>query len=456
MRMLGAMIRRIIYSAALLLVMPAYAAEQVPDALKNVQLHTIQAAPDADLKLQSISNLPLEKISEQHWRLPAGDYVGHFVVDQSITLECAEGAYLRAGGRDNALNIRASDVTVTGCDISDWGHNLTQMDAGVFVERTAQNARIENNFIHGKGFGVWVDATLNVNILNNKVQGDLSLRNQDRGNGIHLFAVRFANISGNEVWETRDGIYIEAANDNIIHNNRMRDLRYGVHYMFSNRNQVTDNSTTRTRTGYALMQSRQLTVTGNRSDHDQNYGMLMNYITYSTLNNNYVTAVQPGSGDGVHISGAEGKALFIYNSLFNTLSGNQFEHSALGIHLTAGSEDNKIFHNSFIGNQQQVKYVAIRYQEWSHEGKGNYWSDYLGWDRNNDGVGDVPYEPNDNVDRLLWIYPQVRLLMHSPSIELLRLVQRAFPVVKYPGVQDSFPLMRPVSTAANPSIGLSE
>src|SRR5690554_6293695 len=339
MRMLGAMIRRIIYSAALLLVMPAYAAEQVPDALKNVQLHTIQAAPDADLKLQSISNLPLEKISEQHWRLPAGDYVGHFVVDQSITLECAEGAYLRAGGRDNALNIRAADVTVTGCDISDWGNNLTQMDAGIFVERTAKNVKIDNNFIHGQGFGVWVDATHNVNILNNKVQGDLSLRNQDRGNGIHLFAVRFANISGNEVWETRDGIYIEAANDNIIHNNRMRDLRYGVHYMFSNRNQVTDNSTTRTRTGYALMQSRQLTVTGNRSDHDQNYGLLMNYITYSTLKNNFVTAVQPGSGDGVHISGAEGKALFIYNSLFNTLSGNQFKHSALGIHLTAGSED---------------------------------------------------------------------------------------------------------------------
>ena len=71
-------------------------------------------------------------------------------------------------------------------------------------------------------------------------------------------------------------------------------------------------------------------------------------------------------------------------------------------------------------------------------------------------MGDVPYEPNDNVDRLLWIYPKVRLLMHSPSIELLRLVQRAFPVVKYPGVQDSFPLMRPVSTAANPSIVLSE
>ena len=456
MRAQDAMIRRIICSVALLLMLPVNAAEEVPDALKDVQLHTIQAAPDADLKLQSINSLPLELIAENHWRLPAGTYEGHFVIDQSITLECASGAYLRAGGLGNAVNIRAPDVTLKGCDISEWGHNLTQMDAGIFVERTAKNARIEDNYIHGRGFGVWVDATHNISVLNNKVQGDLTLRNQDRGNGIHLFAVRFANISGNEVWETRDGIYIEAANDNIIHNNLMRDLRYGVHYMFSNRNEVTDNRTTRTRTGYALMQSRQLTVNNNSSDHDQNYGMLMNYITYSTLKNNFVTAVQPGSGDGVHISGAEGKALFIYNSLFNTLSGNHFERSALGIHLTAGSEDNRIYHNSFVGNQQQVKYVAIRYQEWSHEGKGNYWSDYLGWDRNSDGIGDVPYEPNDNVDRLLWMYPQVRLLMHSPSIELLRLVQRAFPVVKYPGVQDSYPLMRPANTAAPTPSGLSE
>ncbi|WP_252406493.1 hypothetical protein, partial [Acinetobacter pittii] len=84
---------------------------------------------------------------------------------------------------------------------------------------------------------------------------------------------------------------------------------------------------------------------------------------------------------------------------------------------------------------------ANREQEWSADGRGNYWSDYLGWDRDDDGLGDVAYEPNDNVDRLIWLYPQVRLLLNSPSIELLRWVQRAFPVVRSPGVRDSHPLM---------------
>src|SRR5690554_2006360 len=119
MGMLGAIIRRITYSAALLLVLPVYAAEEVPDELKNVQLHEIQAAPDADLGLQSITSLPLEQVSATHWRLPAGDYVGHYVIDQTMTIECAPGANLRADGTGNALNIRAADVTVTGCDIRD-------------------------------------------------------------------------------------------------------------------------------------------------------------------------------------------------------------------------------------------------------------------------------------------------------------------------------------------------
>lgn len=316
------------------------------------------------------------------------------------------------------------------------------MNSTVFVERTAKNAIIKNNFLQGPGFGVWIDATPSIKVLNNKVQGDINLRSQDRGNGIHLFAVRFGTIAGNELWHTRDGIYVDNSNDNLFDNNYLHDMRYGLHFMFSNRNTLSNNLTKRTRTGLTLMQSRQLTVHDNRSEYDQNYGILMNYITYSTIRDNFVTDVQEGQGDSVHIQGGEGKGIFIYNSLFNVITGNEFYNSALGVHLTAGSEDNKIYRNAFVNNQSQVKYVAIRHQEWSEDGIGNYWADYLGWDRDNDGIGDIPYEPNDNVDKLLWTYPQVKLLMNSPSIELLRLVQRVFPVVKYPGVQDSYPLMR--------------
>lgn len=396
----------------------------------------------AQAALRPITDLPLQADGDKRWRLPAGHYQGSFSVDAPMHLRCDPGAVLQGQGQGNGLLISAPEVTIEGCTLLDWGRDMTAMNAAVFIQPKARGAVIKNNHLEGAGFGIWVDGTADVRLLGNRIQGDTQVRSQDRGNGIHLFSVRGAKVIRNQVRDTRDGIYIDTSNHNLLEGNLLEDLRYGVHYMFSNDNQVLNNTTRRTRTGFALMQSRKLTVIGNRSEQDENYGILMNYITYSTLRDNVVTDVRSGSTGDSMISGAEGKALFIYNSLFNSIEHNHFERSALGIHLTAGSEDNRISGNAFVDNRQQVKYVAVRTQEWSVEGRGNYWSDYLGWDRNEDGLGDIAYEPNDNVDRLLWLYPQVRLLMNSPSIELLRWVQRAFPVIKSPGVQDSHPLMQ--------------
>ena len=397
------------------------------------------------LAVQPITDLPLQVDAEQRWHLPAGEYRGSFSVDQPMHIVCAPGAVFQALGQGNGVIVSAPDVSIEGCTFLDWGHDLTAMNSAVFLQPKARGAVIRGNRMQGQGFGIWVDSTRDVSLIDNRIQGDPQMRSQDRGNGIHLYAVRGARVIGNHVRDARDGIYIDTSNGNLLQGNTLEDLRYGVHYMFANDNQVLDNITRRTRTGYALMQSRKLTVTGNRSEQDQNYGILMNYITYSTLRDNFVTDVRDGSTGDTMIAGAEGKALFIYNSLFNSIEHNHFERSAVGIHLTAGSEDNRIADNAFVGNQRQVKYVATRLQEWSLDGRGNYWSDYLGWDRNNDGLGDIAYEPNDNVDRLLWLYPQVRLLMNSPGIELLRWVQRAFPVMKSPGVMDSHPLMKPTT-----------
>lgn len=422
--------------------------------IKSIALVLLVLSSSVGAVVQPITALPLQADGEQRWRLPAGEYSGSFSVDQPMRILCEPGAVFQGQGQGNGLIISASDVTIEGCTFVDWGHDMTAMNAALFILPKARGAQILGNRMQGQGFGIWVDGTPDVSLIDNSIQGDPAMRSQDRGNGIHLYAVHGARVIGNHVRDTRDGIYIDTSNGNLLQGNTLEDLRYGVHYMFANDNQLLGNTTRRTRTGYALMQSRKLTVIGNRSEQDQNYGILMNYITYSTLRDNVVTDVRDGgsSGDSM-ISGAEGKALFIYNSLFNSIEHNHFERSAVGIHLTAGSEDNRIADNAFVGNQRQVKYVATRLQEWSADGRGNYWSDYLGWDRNDDGLGDVAYEPNDNVDRLLWLYPQVRLLMNSPGIELLRWVQRAFPVMKSPGVLDSHPLMKsPIQTLAKEPI----
>ncbi|MCM0613119.1 nitrous oxide reductase family maturation protein NosD [Marinobacter sediminum] len=401
----------------------------------TVALLSLNANADIQQQLDGLKpgshiELPPEQLSPLTIKVPG------------VTVACAPDTVIDGGGSGNAVEIQAQEVTFTGCQVRNWGSDLNELDAGIFVAREARGAVVEGNRLQGPAFGVWLDATPDVTVRNNTIRGDASMRPNDRGNGVHLFNTTGALVEGNDISQTRDAIYIETANHNTIRNNLMADLRYGIHYMYSMDNLIEGNVTRGTRTGYALMQSKRLKVINNRSENDENYGILMNFITQSELRGNVVTGVSSGQTAGVEIDGAEGKAVFIYNSLYNTFEGNVFAESNIGIHLTAGSEDNKVFGNAFLNNQRQVKYVATRTQEWSKSGEGNYWSDYLGWDRNQDGVGDVPYEPNDNVDRLLWKYPEAKILMFSPAVDTLRWVQDAFPVVKDAGVSDSHPLMR--------------
>jgi len=406
----------------------------------SAQAATISVTPQDDLQAVLDNTQAGDQVV-----LSEGLYLGNFTLSQAIELTGKTGATIDAQNKGHALLVNVADVTIRDLRIQNWGTNLTDLDAGIFVTPKANNTRIENNYFQGGGSGIWVDATPGIKIIGNKIEGDLSLRSSDRGNGIHLFNVKGALAQGNEVWHARDGIYIDTSNGNQLIGNYLHDLRYGVHYMYSYHNLIKDNVTQNTRTGYAFMQSKFLHVIGNRSKNDANYGILMNYITNSTIENNRVEGVQnerhPHMQKNANRNIPEGKALFIYNSLFNDIRNNLFAESDLGIHLTAGSEDNILSGNAFIGNKQQVKYVATRIQEWSHEGEGNYWSDYLGWDMDDDGVGDVQYEPNDGVDQLLWRYPSAKLLLNSPAVETLRWVQRQFPVLTAQGVIDSHPLM---------------
>lgn len=378
--------------------------------------------------------------------LAPGEYRGNFSIDRSLTLVGDGKAVFDGEGQGDTIRVRAPDVTLRGIEVRHSGLNLTDMNAGVFVEKQADGITIEDSHFEGNAFGIWLDASPNPRILRNTVHGTPEIRSQDRGNGIHLYAVNGGLVEGNEVWDTRDGIYIDTSNDNVLRGNTLHHLRYGVHYMYSYSNEVVDNLTHDTRTGYALMQSKYLTVTGNRSVGDGNYGILMNYITDSLIAGNEVREVQrgtsPNTGAGA-IIGAEGKALFMYNSLFNEIRDNLFSGAEIGIHMTAGSEDNSIHGNAFVDNRTQVKYVNNRMQEWSRDGAGNYWSDYLGWDRNEDGLGDTAYEPNDAVDKVLWKYPLAKLLLNSPAVQTLRWVQSEFPVFRPQGVRDSHPRMVP-------------
>ncbi|MCC5857914.1 MAG: nitrous oxide reductase family maturation protein NosD [Ectothiorhodospiraceae bacterium] len=379
--------------------------------------------------------------------LAPGVYPGGVTIDKPLTLRGEPGAVIDAGGQGDVVRVEAEDVRIEGLVLRNSGFNLTDMNAGVHGARGAHRLHVEGNILEDVAFGVWAWHLEDVNIIDNRIASDPSVRSQDRGDAIRLFNVRHGLVAYNTVRDARDGVYIDTSEHVEFRGNHFSALRYAIHYMYSHHGRIVDNTTTDTRSGYALMMSNHLEVTGNRSVGDRNYGFLLNFVNHSKVADNLVDRVTGWSGatgaeHGVTL-GSEGKAIFIYNSQSNDIRNNIFANSEIGIHLTAGSEGNRIHGNNFIGNRTQVMYVATRKQDWSYEGQGNYWSDYLGWDLQGDGVGDHAYEPNDSVDRLLWMYPMARVLMNSPAVQLLRWVQREFPILRPSGVKDSAPLMRP-------------
>lgn len=376
-------------------------------------------------------------------RVSAGVHHVHLLLTRPITVEGAPGAILDGDGTGDVVRIASPGVVVRDLIIRNSGRHLTPMNAGVFIEGKATGALVERNQIVDSLFGVYINGTSRVKVLNNVVQGITTLRVADRGDGIHLWNDRDCVIQGNDVGPARDGIYFYISPNNLIAGNRIHDVRYGMHDMYSNHVAIVGNRSYRNVAGYALMSSDHLDIKDNVAADDYSYGFLLNYVTYSRFDGNridgIVDTVDLDSGIG---SGMEGKGIYIYNSEFNRFERNEIADSTIGVHVTAGSEHNEVFGNAFVGNRTQVKYDELTALEWSRNGHGNYWSNYLGWDMNGDGIGDVPYRPNSGVDVLLWKYPSARLLMSSPATLLLRYVQRAFPVFTPPGITDHFPLMR--------------
>ena len=71
----------------------------------------------------------------------------------------------------------------------------------------------------------------------------------------------------------------------------------------------------------------------------------------------------------------------------NVFYENTLNNGTYGIYLL-NSSGNIFYHNNFIGNAEQVKSFGSN-NKWDKNGEGNYWSDYIGRDTNNDGIGDT-------------------------------------------------------------------
>ncbi|TDG14707.1 nitrous oxide reductase family maturation protein NosD [Seongchinamella unica] len=371
-------------------------------------------------------------------RLAPGRYRGPFTIARSVALVGDSDAVIEGDGSGTVITVDAPGVRIEGLTITGSGQTLATEDSGIFITAAGDGTVIAGNHLRDNLIGIYLKGPDRATVRDNLIEGLQDLRVNERGNGVQLWNTPGSVVEGNRIRYGRDGIFVTTSRDNRFAGNHFSDLRFAVHYMYTHDSAVTDNISTGNKVGYALMYSNRLVVHNNRSLGDSERGIFFNFTNESTIMGNIVAPWKDHSSSE--------KCVFVYNSNFNQLSGNDFRSCEIGIHFTAGSEDNAIWGNNFIGNRNQVKYVGTRELEWSSQQRGNYWSDHISFDLDGDGTANQAYRPNSVSDQILWRYPMAKLLMNSPLLQILQWAQSEFPALHPGGVTDSYPLMSPVVT----------
>ena len=360
-----------------------------------------------------------------------GFYPANLRVSKPITLRGIHRPTISGGARGDTIRVVSPDVHIEGLIVRDSGDSLLDQNAGIYIQPGAHRAVVRHCDLTYNLFGLWIEKANDVVIDGNVITGKRDYPSAQRGNGIELYNTTGARIEGNNISFVRDALYIDVSHHAVFRRNKLHHSRYGTHYMNSYYNVWEDNDTWFNRGGLALMEVRDQVVRNNRAWGNSDHGIMLRSIQDSVIENNVVAGNSRG--------------FFIYDVEYTKLLNNLVVDNTVGVHLSAGSTRNEVESNDFISNQEQVRYIGARDEIWGAR-HGNHWSNYLGWDRDGNGIGDVRYEANDMVDRLTWRYPMVKLLLSSPAVQALRLVGQQFPVLRVPSVIDPNPRMQPSHT----------
>jgi nitrous oxidase accessory protein len=384
-------------------------------------------------------------------RIESGIHTGAVVIRKPVMLIGAAGAEIRGNGIGNVVTIAADDVTLTGFRIAGSGLQLSDDNAALFV--TGNRARIENNIIADSLHGIYLKKVSGAQILHNRIEGkttlsvsaesvektigespencDTSLVSNRRGNGIHQWNSEGNTIIGNEITETRDGIYFSFTNNCRVEDNLIHHARYGLHYMYSDNNVFLNNTFTENAAGAAIMFSKGLVIRGNKFVNNRGhraYGLILQSSDRSRLEQNEIS------------SNAVGLSFNQCND--NEITGNRVTENYIGLRFGSNSSGNQFTENIFTHNLHPVETGGsdVSGNAWAVKGVGNYWANDLETDLDGDGINDLPHRELDSLGVLRRDFPTVAFLSDSPALKLLRFANERAVIPGLSAIEDPSPL----------------
>jgi nitrous oxidase accessory protein len=367
----------------------------------------------------------------------SGVYEGTLRITKPITIDGRGVVTIDAGGEGSVIEVSAPDVTLRGLIITGSGKSVSGESAGIKVNTGP--VVIENNRISDVYFGIDLKQSPGSVIRENTIVGkDLELGR--RGDGIRLWWSHGCVIEHNTVRDSRDMVFWYSE-ELRIKGNSVHDSRYGLHFMYSHSTAVRENRLTGNSVGIYLMYSNSIRLVQNQIDNNRGtsgYGIGLKDCDDIEVSSNLLAANRVG----IYIDNSPSSA-----DSMGLIRSNKIAFNEVGLLATPNTHDNTIFDNGFIENEEQVSVHGggqLFLNEFASEKRGNFWSDYNGFDRDHDGLGEYAYEPRSLFRTMLAREPNLRLFVHSPAQQAIELTARAFPELDpEPMLSDPRPLALP-------------
>jgi len=366
--------------------------------------------------------------------VPAGSYSGRIRIDKPMTLDGGGRVTIDGGGEGSVVEIVSPEVTLRGFLIRGSGQSVGGEAAGIRVG--AGPVIIVGNILEDVYFGIDLKQSPGSLIRDNQISGK-GLEVGRRGDGIRLWWSHGCEISGNEVRGLRDMVFWYSE-DLRIFENSVSDSRYGLHFMYSHQTIVERNTLAGNSVGIYLMYSNTIELTGNTITNNRGtsgYGVGLKDCDDIIVQDNHLLANRVG--------------IYVDNSPSSVDSTGLIEHNRIafnevGLLATPNTHDNVLIRNAFVENEEQVTVHGggeLTLNAFSRDGIGNFWSNYTGFDRDGDGIGDFPHAPRSLFRTLLAREPNLRVFVHSPAQQAVELTARAFPELSpSPMFEDPAPL----------------
>lgn len=349
------------------------------------------------------------------------------IINKSITLLGENLPTIDGEDKGDIIQIFADDVNIDGLKLINVGSSYTEDFTAIRVSN-AKNFIIQNLELRKIFFGIYLEKSKHGIVRNNNILGD-AVSEHNSGNGIQLWYSKHIDITNNSIKQVRDGIYLEFAdNCNITHNISKDNLRYGLHFMFSNDDVYNDNVFENNGAGVAVMFSKRIHMKRNKFQYNWGtaaYGLLLKEINDAEIANN----IFEENTTGINVEGS--------NRINYT--GNTFINNGWAVNVKGACYKNKFINNNFLYNSFDVSYNARLNDNKFHQ---NFWSEYTGYDLDEDGFGDVPYRPVKLFSYIVNRTPETIILMRSLFIDIIDFSEKVSPVFTPDNLLDEAPLMK--------------